>query len=204
MRRRAFLARVRLAAAAADATVELDVAADVSIGARVRVTFRPWTANVLRLGAGTLVEDDVRVQLKGGSIQVGQRVQLRRSTLLNVEGVLDVGDDTIVSWGCVVHCRESVTLGPRVLVGEYSTFADSSHFFTDPAETAWHNVRSAPIEVGPGCWLGAKATVARGARIGAHSIVGANTVVVGEVPEGSLASGVPAVVRPLDLPWRTR
>lgn len=200
-RRQAFLTRVRLAAAAVDATVDLDVAADVRIGARVRVTFRPWTHSVLRIGAGSLLEDDVRLQLKGGTVRLGERVQLRRGTLCNVEGVLSVGADTIVSWGTVVHCREAVTLGERVLVGEYGTFADSSHFFTAPAETAWHNVRSAPVDVGNGCWLGAKVTVVRGARVGAHCIVGANTIVTGDVPAGSLASGVPAVVRPLALPW---
>lgn len=202
-RRAAFLARVRLAAAAADASVWLDVAPDAQIGAGVKVTFRPWTANTLHLRAGCLLEDGLRIQLKGGTVVVGERVQLRRGALLNVEGHLSVGADTIVSWGTVVHCREAVTVGPRVLIGEYSTLADSSHFFTEPDTTAWHNVRSTPVEVGAGSWLGAKATLARGARVGAHCIVGANSVVVGHVPDGSLASGVPATVRPLPLPWTT-
>lgn len=202
-RRAAFVARVQLAAAAADATVDLQVADDVRVGRGVRVTFAPWTANVLHVGAGSLLEDAVRLQLKGGEVRVGERVEVRRGTLMNVAGRLDVGDDTILSWGCVLHCSEAVRIGEMVLVGEYSTFADSSHFFTAPDETAWHNVRSAPIEVGRGCWFGAKTTVARGGRIGAHCIVAASSVVVGEVPEGSLASGVPAQVRPLDLPWRS-
>lgn len=201
-RRRAFLARVQLAAAAADATVELDVADDVRIGARVRVVFAPWTANVLSVGAGSLLEDDVRVQLKGGSVRIGARTEVRRGTLMNVAGRLDVADDVILSWGCVLHCSEAVRIAPMVLVGEYSTFADSSHYFTSPDETAWHNVRSGPISIGRGCWFGAKTTVGRGTTIGDHCIIAAGSLVTGSVPDGSLARGVPAQVTPLALPWR--
>lgn len=202
VRRSAFLARVQLAAAAADATVELDVADDVRIGARVRVVFTPWTSNVLSIGAGSLLEDDVRIQLKGGSVRIGERTEVRRSTLMNVAGRLDVADDVILSWGCVLHCSESVSVGPMALIGEYSTLADSSHYFTHPVETAWHNVRSGPITIGRGCWFGAKTTVGRGSTVGAHCIVAAGSLVTGDVPDGSLARGVPAQVSPLTLPWR--
>ncbi len=201
LRRTAFLTRVSAAAAAADATVHVQVADDVLVGRGVRFVFAPGTTNELLVGQGCLIEDAVRVQLKGGAVHLGERVQVRRMTLMNVAGRLEIGDDTIVSWGCVLHCSEGIRIGPRVLIGEYSTFADSSHYFTAPDETAWHNVRSAPIEVGTGTWLGAKATVARGAQVGAHCIVAGNSLVVGRVPDGSLASGVPAEPRPLRLPW---
>lgn len=201
LRRSAFLARVQLAAAAADATVDLDVAPDVRIGARVRVVFAPWTSNALTIGAGSLLEDDVRVQLKGGTVRIGERTEVRRGTLMNVAGNLDVADDVVLSWGCVLHCSASIRIDPMVLVGEYSTFADSSHYFTSPGETAWHNVRSGPITVGRGCWFGAKTTVGRGATIGAHCIVAAGSLVSGQVPDGSLARGVPAQLTALDLPW---
>lgn len=201
LRRTAFLARVRLAAAAVDASVDLRIADDVLIGSGVHVVFAPWTTNELVVGAGSLLEDGVRMQLKGGRVHIGERVEIRRGCLMNVAGHLEIGADTIVSWGCVLHCSEGIRIGPRVLIGEYSTFADSSHYFTSPDETAWHNVRSTAIEVGPGTWFGAKSTVARGAGIGAHCIVAGNSMVVGPVPDGSLASGVPAQVRPLQLPW---
>ncbi|MDQ3503565.1 MAG: acyltransferase [Actinomycetota bacterium] len=201
LRRAAFIARVRAAAASVDATVDLRVADDVRLGAGVRVVFAPWTANELVIAGGCLLDDAVRVQLKGGGVHIGERVEVRRMTLMNVAGRLEIGDDTLVSWGCVLHCSEGIRIGPRVLIAEYSTFADSSHYFTAPDETAWHNVRSTPIEVGGGTWLGAKATLARGAKVGAHCIVASNSLVVGTVPDGSLASGVPAEARPLRLPW---
>jgi acetyltransferase-like isoleucine patch superfamily enzyme len=87
-------------------------------------------------------------------------------------------------------------------VAEHVTLADSSHFFTEPDEHFWHNVRKGSIEIGRNTWICPKVTVTRDVRIGSHCIVAAGSVVVDDIPDGSLASGVPATSRPMPLPWR--
>lgn len=200
-RRRSFILRTRAAAFAAHARVKIDVAPDAQIGRAVRVVFEPETNNVLHIGPRSLVADHVLIQLKGGSMRVGGDVQLRRGCIFNVAGDLSVEDDCILSWGTVVHCSTRIHVDSMVIIGEYSTLVDSSHYFTEPDAPVWHNVRTGSVDIGRNTWLGAKAVVARDAKIGSHCIVAANSVVVGEVPSGSLASGVPATVRPLSLPW---
>ncbi len=61
------------------------------------------------------------------------------------------------------------------------------------------------VEIGPGCWLGARVTILGGARIGRGCIIGAGSLVRGHIPDWSIAVGVPAkVVRhrePAEMIW---
>lgn len=57
--------------------------------------------------------------------------------------------------------------------------------------------KSSPIEIGDGTLLGAEAMVL-GRRVGALCVVGARAMVLDHVPDGHLATGQPAVAKPLD------
>ena len=61
-----------------------------------------------------------------------------------------------------------------------------------------------PVSIGSGSWIGSGAVILPGARIGRHVVVGANSVVRGEIPDNSVVVGVPGrVVRSHDgLEWR--
>lgn len=201
-RRLRWIAAVRTSAERRYAAVELDIARDVRIGRRVRVTVEPNTRNRVVIGAGTIVGDDVSIRLAGGRIDLGAGVVVRRGAALNVAGDLSVGDHTLISWGTVIHCHERVQIEEMVVAAEYVTIADSSHYWTTPDDHHWHNVKTAPVHVGRNTWLCPKSTVTRGTRVGACCLVASNSVVRGDIPDGSFASGVPAVVGPNALPWR--
>ena len=201
LRRRAFLARTRLAATWVHASVQLDVAPDVRIGSDVRVVFEPWSHNVLSIGPGSVLGDRVLIQLKGGTIRIGDRMDIRRDCVLNVAGNLVMEGDGPISWMSVIHCSNDIHLGRMVGFAEHVTLADSSHYFTEPDAHWYHNVRTGTIDIGRNTWLCPKVTITRNVRVGAHCIVGAGSVVTSDVPDGSLASGVPATHRPLPLPW---
>ena len=201
VRRARLLAAVRVTAFRGRASVALDVAPDVALGRGVRVTVEPGSHNRLVVGPGTRIEDGVLIMLKGGTVELGPRVELRRDVVLNVAGHLTLRGDNPVSWQCVIHCSRRVELAEMAGLAEQVTIADSSHYWTTPDEHFWHNVRTGEVHVGRNTWICPKVTLGRGARVGDHCLVASNSVVVGEVPDGSFASGVPAVVRPMPLPW---
>jgi serine acetyltransferase len=64
----------------------------------------------------------------------------------------------------------------------------------------------APIKIGRGSWIGQNVVVLPGATIGEHCVIGANSLVSGYIPPGSMAVGTPArVVRQWDAlssSWR--
>jgi acetyltransferase-like isoleucine patch superfamily enzyme len=58
-----------------------------------------------------------------------------------------------------------------------------------------HNpVVTEPIHIGRGTWVAERVAVLKGARIGRCCIIGANSVVKGEIPDFSIAVGAPAKV----------
>jgi acetyltransferase-like isoleucine patch superfamily enzyme len=178
--------------------VDCVVAADVKWGRRLRITVEPRTHSAIRVAPGCKIGDDVRIALYGGTLVLGEAVEVRARCVFAVGGRLEFGGCNMVSYGVCFHCDDAIKVGYMVAVGEYSTIADMTHTFDDPHEWFLDNVKTSPIDIGENVWLGAKVTIARGVHIGSRCVIGANSVVVKDVPEGHLASGVPAqVVRPV-------
>jgi acetyltransferase-like isoleucine patch superfamily enzyme len=58
-----------------------------------------------------------------------------------------------------------------------------------------------PVRIGAGSWLGHGTVVLPGTTIGRHVVIGANSVVRGDVPDFCIAAGNPAkVIRHLGGP----
>lgn len=201
VRRRTLVLRTRAQAAWLRSTIELDLHPSLRVGKDVRIHLAPRSANVLRIGPGGRLDERVIIRLTGGRVEMGPRCQLRTGVVLNVAGHLELVEGNVFSWGCAVHCGESVRLEPLAGAAEHVTIADSTHYFTEPDAWFYDNTRTDPIRIGANTWLCPKATVTSGVSVGSHCIVGSNSVVTRDVPNGHLASGVPATSRPLDLPW---
>jgi len=99
--------------------------------------------------------------------------------------------------GAVFATTGRVVIGDYALVSYNVVFAD--HFAAVPpaARHALGDERegSGDIIVGENVWIGAGAIVLGGARISDDAIVGAGTIVDGEVPRGATVAGNPAQVR---------
>lgn len=126
---------------------------------------------------------------------------------INLNGVdarLVVGEGTAVGHGLVVSAGGTIEVGPGTLLSARVTLLDQQHDFeswTRPAAAAgtrprfsWALTAPRPVVVGAGCWLGIGVVVLPGARIGDGCVVGANSVVSGELPAFSVAAGAPARV----------
>jgi acetyltransferase-like isoleucine patch superfamily enzyme len=201
--RRAWLVgRIRLLAAWRRTTLELDIAPDLRVGRRVGVKVAGRSHLRIHIAPRCRIGDDVLLFLVAGSIEWGEDVQLRVRSSLNLTGDLRCEGGNIFSYGTVIHCVESIRLGQWSGSAEYATIVDSAHFFSEPDVCVSENTVSAPIDIGVNVFLAPRTQVNRGVTIGDYSIVGPNSVVVGDVPAGSFVSGVPAkVVRALELPW---
>jgi acetyltransferase-like isoleucine patch superfamily enzyme len=195
---------VRLAAIWYRSEAAVSIAPGVALGRRVRIIVSPASRSSLTVGAGSLIGDGVQIVLSGGQALLGEKVDIRQGSRIVVAGRLDLAGSNVLQAGCSLHCDERITVAPLAVLSEYVTVVDSAHHYTTPEEWILDNVRTSPVSIGFNAWVGAKATIARGVRIGDHAIVAANSLVRSDVPDGHLASGVPATVdRPVDRPWLT-
>ncbi|HUR86691.1 MAG TPA: acyltransferase [Solirubrobacteraceae bacterium] len=116
---------------------------------------------------------------------------------------LVIGDDTKCSGLCVISAAAQITLGRAVLLGRNVVIVDHNHASADPtlaiAEQGIDKLR--PVEIQEGAWLAQNVVVCPGVSIGAHAVVGANSVVTRDLPPYCLAAGAPArVIRRREIP----
>jgi acetyltransferase-like isoleucine patch superfamily enzyme len=137
----------------------------------------------------------------GGVVIFGSNVVVGENTLIAARGGrLVVGDNVQFGLGCVIVTLESISIGPESLLAEYVVVRDQDHDYKQGPLAEANFIRES-ITIGKGCWLGAKSTVLRGSVIGKNSVIGAHSLVRGDIKSFSLACGTPArvirAIRPL-------
>jgi lipopolysaccharide O-acetyltransferase len=111
------------------------------------------------------------------------------------EPALVIGDRVGIRPYVTISACEGVTIEDDVVIAAYSSVIDSDHTFADGRPNIMENpLATTPIHIGRGTWIAERVAVLRGARIGRCCIIGANSVVRGEIPDFSIAVGAPARV----------
>ncbi len=112
--------------------------------------------------------------------------------------LLAIGNGVGIRRGVTISAMTSVVIEDDVLLAGGVTIVDSDHTIVGPRERGsnpvWNPMLSDPIRVGRGSWIAEHSVVLRGADIGAFCVIGANSVVKGEIPDYSIAVGSPARV----------
>jgi acetyltransferase-like isoleucine patch superfamily enzyme len=97
--------------------------------------------------------------------------------------------------GCTISARELITIGDETLVGSGAIIADNDAHSLDPDRRHEEcEIPSAPIRIGPRVFIGARAIILKGVKIGEGAVIGAASVVTNDVPEFSIVAGNPARV----------
>ncbi len=96
----------------------------------------------------------------------------------------------------VCHNR-IVTVHGGMLMGENVLFLGGGHAFANPDVpiAVQGDLPDTPLEIGIDVWIGSRAIILPGCkRIGAHSIIGAGSVVTKDVPDYAIVGGNPAKI----------
>lgn len=119
-----------------------------------------------------------------------------RTTLISGWGRLRIGDRVFVNVGTTLLAVQEIVIGDDVaFANEVYVMDSNSHGIEGRSHV------QAPIRIGDGTWLGARAMVLPGVTIGKRVLVAAGAVVTRDVPDDVLVAGNPArVVRSLSYP----
>lgn len=165
---------------------------------------KPWGRICYTLQLMARVRDmDASVQCDGpvavsgtSAITIGSRCRLGAHTELqtNESGRIILGSDIRINRGCTIVSYARVTIGDFAIIGEYVTIRDANHG-TQPHEPMRFQPHvSKPIVIGGDVWIGRGACILPGVKIGNGAVIGANSVVTRDIPEFSIAAGIPAQV----------
>jgi acetyltransferase-like isoleucine patch superfamily enzyme len=112
---------------------------------------------------------------------------------LGPRGEVVIGDYcTLV--GAVFACNSRVVIGDYVFVAHEVAFADDGRRAVPGDGPDCEGEPPTSIVLGEGSWVGARAVLLAGARVGAGAIIGAGAVVDFEAPPFAVVAGNPARV----------
>jgi len=173
----------------------------VQIDATIRFEGRPIISrapgSTIRIGSGVAITSATR----GNPLGCFQPSVLR-TLAPDAELILD---SNVGISGTVLCSGRSIRIGSGTIIGSGAMIIDNDfHAWQNGA--GWINEyreNAQPIDIGRNVFIGARAIVLKGIKIGDRAVIGAGSVVTRDVPEGAVAAGNPAriissaVVQPL-------
>ena len=147
------------------------------------------------------------LKIHGANISIGRSAHIvtaadRRVTLTSwqyesAQGHIEIGDYCLLCPGVRLDSACRIHIG-------HNTMLAASAYITD---ADWHDIydrsrpigTSAPVLLHDNVWIGDSSIVCKGVTIGENSVIGAGSVVTGDIPANVIAAGNPArVIRELD------
>lgn len=150
------------------------------------------------------IEGNIRILLGANNINVkfGQNVRGAYDLRMWKNSKVFIGDDT-TSNGIRIICQES-----EFITGKDCMFSDNiliqssdQHGLVDLKTGKIFNLNYKKIELGNHVWLGRKCILMPNIFIGSGSIVGTGAIVTSDIPDKSIAVGIPAKVVKSDVTW---
>jgi putative colanic acid biosynthesis acetyltransferase WcaF len=120
--------------------------------------------------------------LRAFGATVGPNVLIRHRVRIHWPWKLTVGENSWIGEGTWILNLEPVTIGANSCVSQDVFLCTGSHDHASPT----FEFDNAPIVIGDGAWVAARATVLRGVHIGDNATVGANALVVRDVADGQV------------------
>lgn len=153
----------------------------------------------IRIGDRVVIDDLVVLDAKGSGnegITLGDDVFLGRGTILSCKnGDIVLRERVNIGFHSEIFSGSRVEVGKDGLFAAYTYLVGGGHEFERADRAVLDQPRSsAGISLGDNVWLGAGVKVMDGVRIGTSVVVGAGAVVTNDLPDGSVAVGVPAKV----------
>jgi acetyltransferase-like isoleucine patch superfamily enzyme len=118
---------------------------------------------------------------------------------------LSVGARSAIAQRCYLDARAGIRIDEDVSISREAAILTATHMPDDPHFDA----RLAPVHLERRCWIGMRALVLPGVRVGEGAVVGAGALVTADVEPYTIVGGTPAKVirnreRPMSyrLDWR--
>ena len=161
--------------------IQIDPQASVSRLADIEDSAR---GSRIVVGARSVIDSFVKVKPAGGT------------------GDLTIGEGSVINAGCVLYTGNGIAIGNGVAVAANCTFAPVNHAYRDkglPILEQGFGQSKGGITVEDDVWIGANCVLLDGARLHRGCVIGAGSVVRGDVPAYSVNAGSPLRV----IGWRT-
>ena len=125
-----------------------------------------------------------------GGVKIGRGSALHMGIRFYNGHGIRIGRDSIIGEGTVLDGRESLRIGDHTDIATEVMIYNCEHDVGNPNFSAV----SAPVEIGDYVFIGPRAIILPGVKVGKGAVIGAGAVVTKDVAEFSIVGGVPAKI----------
>lgn len=131
-----------------------------------------------------------------GRVTIGRNCSIRTGAIVACSGGdISIGDDVSVNPYTILYGYGGLTIGSMTRIAAHVVIVPSNHVFRDPdMPIMLQPITGKGISIGHDVWIGAHVTALDGVTIGNRAVIGAGAVVTKDIPDASIAIGVPATV----------
>lgn len=122
--------------------------------------------------------------------RIGAHVRINGKARIWSPKKLSIGNGSWIGEGVILYSVDSIEIGSNAVVSEGAYICTASH----DIQSASFALKTAPVKIGDGAWIAARAIVLPGVVVGRGAVVGAGAVVSHDVPEMAVVAGNPAKV----------
>jgi maltose O-acetyltransferase len=124
--------------------------------------------------------------LLGLGISLGDNWQIAPGFFCLFGSNLKVGNNVVIGYHGHVYDWFSIEIGNGTVISNDLKLVSATH------DTKDISPRPGAITIGSDCWIGINVTIVGPAIIGSNTIIGAGSVVLGDLPANTICAGVPA------------
>ena len=157
-------------------------------------------AQKIILGNNVVIDDNCLIDARGAGplgLVLEDNVIINRNCMIQAKaGSIYIGKRSSIGSNSVIVSMSGVRLGEAVLTAGNCCISAGAYHFDDPGLAIMDQgaYSKSPIEIGSKCWLGTRVTILDGVTVGNGVVIGAGSVVIKDLPEKTVAVGVPARV----------
>lgn len=130
-----------------------------------------------------------------GSLKIEGKINIRDHVEIQAKGELKIGNACGINSFSRIIAFEKIHIGNHVSIAQFVSILDHDHDFRlINDELNLKAFTTKPIIIGNHVWIGDKVTITKGVCIGNNVVIGANSVVTKDIPDNSIAAGIPARV----------
>lgn len=152
-------------------------------------------------GKNIAIQSPLRIEGEE-NIMIGDNVLVQYKSWLGAvpltgasECLLSIGNGCTIGHFNEIFATQRIVIEANVLTADRVYISDNIHGYENPELPVMQQPvrQTASVTIGEGSWLGVGVAVI-GASIGRHCVIGANAVVTKDIPDYSVAVGIPARV----------
>lgn len=157
----------------------------------------------IKFGSGVTIDDGcfINALCKGG-MTFGNNVSIGKNSIIECTGVIrELGEELIIednvgiAANAFISMRGKIVIGKNTIMGPGVSIHAENHIFSNinvPIRKQGADKKG--IIIGEDCWIGAKAVILDGVKLGKGVIVAAGAVVTGDIEDYKIVGGIPAKV----------